>query len=153
VKLSTYITLFIFYLFLNVNLFSQSNSENFVSPVNNYKWQASEISYQVKNKDKKDTSDSSFSIIDGVRYLYKLFISDVDGENCPFQPTCSVFFIRAVKTTNIFQGVLMSADRLTRDLNIVKNHYPITYEGYFLDPAGNYTLNKDKINLLPYNNK
>jgi putative component of membrane protein insertase Oxa1/YidC/SpoIIIJ protein YidD len=153
VKFLYYITIIIFSLLFQVNLFPQDNSGNDLYPIKVQKWQASEVSYQIQDKNSKGNSVSSLSIIDGVQYMYKLLISDVDGDNCPFQPTCSAFFVQAVKSTNIFQGALMSADRLTRDLNIVKNHYPITFEGYFIDPPGNYVLDKDRINLLPHDNK
>ncbi len=35
---------------------------------------------------------------------YWLVISDVDGDNCSFNPTCSNFFLQSVEKTNIVQG-------------------------------------------------
>src|ERR1035437_152369 len=82
---------------------------------------------------------------------YWLFISDVDGDNCPFSPTCSSFFLQSVKETNIVQGTLMFADRFTRDMDIFGrlSHYPIAKNKHFYDPPTLYTLNKDKIKYIP----
>jgi putative component of membrane protein insertase Oxa1/YidC/SpoIIIJ protein YidD len=82
---------------------------------------------------------------------YWFFISDVDGDNCPFRPTCSSFFLQSVNETNIFQASLMFFDRFTRDINIEKghNHYPRQRAGYYYDPAQNYTLNQGRIKYLP----
>ena len=81
---------------------------------------------------------------------YWFFISDVDGDNCAFQPTCSSFFIDATEETNIFQGSLMFSDRLIRDTNPFKiNDYPRDKSGYYYDPAYNYTLNQRRIKYLP----
>jgi len=117
------------------------------------KWGPKEISYQLPSPEKNkfifdDSSTGSF-ILSSSRNAYKFFISDLDGDNCPFRPTCSAFFIDAVKETNIFQGMLMFADRFTRDLNLVKvkNHYPLTKDFHFYDPVDNYTLNTAKIKI------
>ena len=81
---------------------------------------------------------------------YWFFISDVDGDNCPFRPTCSTFFVDATEETNIFQGTFMFSDRLVRDFNpFKKNNYPIDKYGQFYDPAFNYTLSTQKIKYLP----
>ena len=57
--------------------------------------------------------------VDRFTHAYWILISDVDGDNCPFSPSCSSFFVESVKETNIFQGTLMFADRLTRDTNFL----------------------------------
>lgn len=76
--------------------------------------------------------------------VYWVFISDVDGDNCPFYPTCSNFFIESVKETNIVQGTLMFFDRFTRDMNIAERykHYPIIKKGHLYDPVSLYTLDR-----------
>ena len=82
---------------------------------------------------------------------YWLFISDVDGDNCPFSPTCSSFFLQSVKETNIVQGTFMFADRFTRDMDIFGrlSHYPIAKNRHFYDPPTLYTLDKSKIKYIP----
>lgn len=107
------------------------------------KWKASNILYQKGTNSVTSQIDSSYTYIDALKFVYKNFISDVDGDNCPFQPSCSSFFVKSVKSTNFFQGLLMGADRLTRDINLVKDHYPITHDGHFLDPSENYLLDKN----------
>lgn len=132
-----------------ISLFPQNKWYNVPSNENQKKWTATEISYQFPDdKTTVTNTDSSVSFIDAVQFVYRTFISDVDGDNCPFRPTCSSFFVQSVKTTNIFQSILMTADRLTRDLNIIKNHYPLSNDGYLIDPVENYTLNQTRINLI-----
>ena len=79
--------------------------------------------------------------------VYWFFISDVDGDNCPFRPSCSSFFLGSIKETNLPQASLMFFDRFTRDLNIIKgeNHYSRVESGHYFDPPGNYILNEEKI--------
>uniref|UniRef100_A0A832DFZ3 Membrane protein insertion efficiency factor YidD n=1 Tax=Ignavibacterium album TaxID=591197 RepID=A0A832DFZ3_9BACT len=82
---------------------------------------------------------------------YWIFISDLDGDNCPFHPSCSSFFLQSIEETNLIQGTLMFFDRFTRDANPVnrEEHYPV-YKNYrFYDPPQLYTLSKDKIHLIP----
>ena len=118
------------------------------------RWGAKEVSYlepvPVKTKYTLDNSSIENFIISSSRSAYKFFISDLDGDNCPFHPTCSSFFVEAVKETNIFQGALMFADRFTRDLNLikVKNQYPLTKDYHFYDPVDNYTLNPSRIKII-----
>jgi putative component of membrane protein insertase Oxa1/YidC/SpoIIIJ protein YidD len=82
---------------------------------------------------------------------YWIFISDVDGDNCPFNPTCSSFFLQSVKETNIVQGTFMFADRFTRDMDIFgrMTHYPIARNKHFYDPPTLYSLDKSKIKYIP----
>jgi putative component of membrane protein insertase Oxa1/YidC/SpoIIIJ protein YidD len=115
------------------------------------KWAAKQISYELPAAARHDyTIDKSsfgMTLLSFIRNIYYFFISDLDGDNCPFYPSCSAFFIQSVKETNIFSGGLMFADRFTRDLNLFKgnNHYPIKKYGKFFDPPYNYTLNSQKI--------
>lgn len=119
------------------------------------KWEKADLSYS-KNNDytKRDYSISgeSFSeiIIKSMISAYWFFISDVDGENCPFNPSCSSFFVQAVKETNLPQGVLMFFDRFTRDLNIFNraNKYPRIGVAHYHDPVSLYTLDEDKIQYI-----
>lgn len=120
------------------------------------KWGKADISYTI-NKDfgKREygiKGDNAGQIVlKTVAAGYWIFISDVDGDNCPFSPTCSSFFVQSVKETNIVQGALMFADRFTRDMDIFGRlaHYPISKNKHLYDPPSLYTLNKDKIKYLP----
>lgn len=81
---------------------------------------------------------------------YWIFISELDGDNCPFHPSCSSFFFQSIEETNLIQGTLMFFDRFTRDSNPVnrEEHYPI-YKNYrFYDPPKLYALNKEKIQFI-----
>jgi putative component of membrane protein insertase Oxa1/YidC/SpoIIIJ protein YidD len=75
-------------------------------------------------------------------YLYWILISEQDGDNCPFHPSCSHFFLKAVEETNIIQGTFMFADRFTRDMNFFgrRENYPIIKNRRLYDPPQLYTL-------------
>jgi hypothetical protein len=130
-----------------MTVFSQSDWE---------KWGKADISYEIHN-DKTERSynisgDNAGQIILRTAAVgYWFFISDVDGDNCPFSPTCSSFFLQSVKETNIVQGTLMFADRFTRDMDIFGrlSHYPIARNKHLYDPPSLYTLDKDKIKYIP----
>lgn len=122
------------------------------------KWGKGEISYSKKN----DFTTRDYSIsgenfpeaaLKSLTSVYWYFISDVDGDNCPFRPSCSNFLIEAVKETNFPQGVLMFFDRFTRDLNIFQRNqkYPRYGLTYYYDPVSNYTLNENLIQYAPPN--
>ncbi|MBA4424127.1 MAG: hypothetical protein C0390_13690 [Syntrophus sp. (in: bacteria)] len=63
--------------------------------------------------------------------LYRNGISPIRGVRCGFYPTCSAFGRQAVSEYGALQGVIMTADRLTRD-NLFKEPGP----DYFLLPGG-----------------
>jgi putative component of membrane protein insertase Oxa1/YidC/SpoIIIJ protein YidD len=122
----------------------------------NLKWQKADSSYEKPTK--QAHRDYSFEADNAGEFIaksltdaYWFFISDVDGDNCPFRPSCSSFLLQSVNETNIFQASLMFFDRFTRDMNIVKghDHYPRVSTGYYYDPPQNYTLNQGKIIYLP----
>jgi putative component of membrane protein insertase Oxa1/YidC/SpoIIIJ protein YidD len=131
---------------LSINLFAQTDWE---------KWGKAEIDYKVKSslrhRDYSFNSDNAGKfVLKSFVNAYWFFISEVDGDNCPFRPSCSAFFVDAVNETNFYQGTLMFFDRFTRDLNIFKKgEYPRTREGYYYDPTSLYTLSK--IDLLQRN--
>jgi putative component of membrane protein insertase Oxa1/YidC/SpoIIIJ protein YidD len=124
--------------------------------VENLKWQKADLSYEKQIQfDKRNYSFESENagefVTKSLANAYWFFISDVDGDNCPFRPTCSSFLLQSAKETNIFQAPLMFFDRFTRDMNLAKSHdhYPSDNAGHFYDPPQNYTLNKERINYLP----
>ena len=120
------------------------------------KWRKAEISYEKKDLIRhKDYSYHDRSIsglaVKTLANAYWFFVSDLDGDNCPFSPTCSSFLLQSVKETNIVQGTLMFFDRFTRDYNFIEryNRYPRVEDGHYYDPISLYTLNVKKINYIP----
>ena len=113
------------------------------------RWQKVDVSYSIKSNGFEENhghkkSSSTLSILkDG----YSFFISDLDGNNCPFYPTCSSFFVESVRETNIIIGTLMFADRFTRDSNLFKTreHYATHISGRLYDPIKNYLLTDSTI--------
>lgn len=121
------------------------------------RWEAREPVYSVRGGVESYTNAAVWSDNQGVLGIlksgYKFFISDLDGDNCPFTPVCSEFFVQSVQSTNLVQGMLMFADRFTRDMNFVKiNLYPLTPQNRFYDPVENYFLNDAKIKLSHIHN-
>jgi len=123
--------------------------------IENLKWKKINISYEKPNEFvQRNYSFESDNVGDFFKKsfmnAYWFFISDVDGDNCSFKPTCSTFFADAIDETNLLQATLMFSDRLMRDTNPIKmNSYPIDQSGHFYDPTNNYTLNTLKINYMP----
>lgn len=138
---------FLIIIFLTTSAFCQ---------LDNLKWKKTELPYEKPTK--QTHRDYSFEADNAGEFItksltnaYWFFISDVDGDNCPFSPSCSSFFLQSTKETNVFQASLMFFDRFTRDMNIAKghNHYPRISTGYYYDPPHNYTLNQRKIKFMP----
>ncbi len=55
----------------------------------------------------------SWTLIGAVR-LYQIFLSPLLGRNCRFQPTCSNYFIQAVRKYGPLRGSLKGAWRICR---------------------------------------
>ena len=120
------------------------------------KWGEKEVSYELPRIEGKDytleRSNFFASTVSVFKNAYYFLVSDLDGDNCTFHPTCSYFFVDAVKETNIFQGALMFADRFTRDLNFLKREkYALHKSGKFFDPVKNYKLKPNEIKVFPSN--
>lgn len=119
------------------------------------RWSKADISYEHERLGEQSYFISSRSVnsflLTSLKATYSFFISDLDGDNCPFHPTCSTFFIRSVQETNFFKGSLMFADRFTRDTNIFKRipYYPLHKSGRLYDPVHNYTLRINDIKYYP----
>lgn len=120
------------------------------------RWEKSDPTYQIEDiflERNYDLSIESASdvIVKPVINAYWFFISDLDGANCPFNPSCSSFLAQSIKETNIFQGTLMFFDRFTRDTNVFgrHEHYPRFGKNHFYDPVSLYTLNVEKIKYIP----
>jgi hypothetical protein len=107
------------------------------------KWEKKEISY-AGDAAAGDAGKGGF--LNAVKDVYRFLISDVDGDNCPFVPTCSSFFTEAASEYGIIYGGFMFADRFTRDMNLFKlNKYPLSAEGRFLDPPELHFFNQDAV--------
>ena len=120
------------------------------------KWGKADYRYEKPNKFRHrvysfDSESVSGFIAKSTANAYWYFISDLDGDNCPYRPSCSAFFVQASKETNIVQGTLMFFDRFTRDFNIYKRyeHYPLVKDGHYYDPVSLYTLDEDQIDYIP----
>lgn len=115
------------------------------------RWGKADVDYEISSQHQRshsiDNSSTGAAILSGLQISYAVLISDVDGDNCPFYPTCSSFFVRSIKETNVLQGTLMFADRFTRDSNLFKwrGHYPVYSSGKLYDPTYNYYLDQDKV--------
>ena len=140
----------IFFLAISLFTFAASAQTDWV------KWRKAEVNYEKPNRFRhRNYSFHETSIpqiaAKSLANAYWFFISDVDGDNCPFQPTCSSFLLQSVKETNLFQGTLMFFDRFTRDYNFIKRYerYPRVKNGHYYDPVTLYTLDKNKIEYIP----
>jgi len=139
----------ILFIFLFVSLLASAQTDM-------QRWGKEDISYQSKPVTTgKNSGNESASITDlmvsSFIHAYRILISDVDGDNCAFSPACSSFFVESVKETNIFQGTLMFADRLTRDTDFIgrESQYPLALNGRFYDLPSNYKLNTLEIKYIP----
>ena len=122
------------------------------------RWEKRDPTYQKQNsylEREYDLSIESVSdvFVKPVMNSYWFFISDVDGANCPFQPSCSSFLAQSIKETNLLQGTFMFFDRFTRDTNVFgrQEHYPKYDKNHFYDPVSLYTLDEGKIKFIPAN--
>jgi putative component of membrane protein insertase Oxa1/YidC/SpoIIIJ protein YidD len=128
--------------------------DSLISQTDWERWGKAETDYQLLNKFQHrdyffNTDNPSKYFVKSLANVYWFFISDVDGNNCPFKPSCSSFFIQSIEETNLAQATLMFFDRFTRDMNIFKmGHYPRTKEGYFYDPPSLYSL-ANPIEFIP----
>ena len=122
-------------------VYAQNETERWVAKTVSY-----EIPFSTHHDYTIDNSNIGSTLISFARNVYYFFISDLDGDNCPFYPTCSTFFVQAVKETNIIKGTLMFADRFMRDINFFKGKkYTLTSGNKFLDPPSNYLFDSTKI--------
>ena len=75
-------------------------------------------------------------------HFYRSVISPTQGGRCGFYPSCSTFGMHAVQHYGPLQGVMMTADRLTR-CNLLKgpgpDYYPLP-NGKLFDPVSRNLL-------------
>jgi len=144
-------------LFFTVSVFSQTDRLHSIGDEKNWiKWGKADYRYEKPNEFRHrdysfDIESISGLIAKSTANAYWYFISDLDGDNCPYSPSCSAFFVQAAKEENIVQGTLMFFDRFTRDYNIYKRHehYPRVKDGHYYDPVSLYTLDEDQIDYIP----
>lgn len=120
------------------------------------KWEKSGPDYMIKSEfTERDysykSSAPSYIFSKTLINTYWILVSDLDGDNCPFHPSCSSFLIDAIEETNLFQGTLMFFDRFTRDSNPVNRniHYPVYRNKRYYDPITLYTIDAQKIKYIP----
>lgn len=113
-------------------------------PVLPQAWQPSTVDWSEELPVKKKFYELSGSVAE-VSFIilvngYRLFVSEPDGENCPFDPSCSRFFIESLKQTNLFEAILLASDRLIRDTSFGNKHrhYHIDKFGKLIDPPSRY---------------
>ncbi len=78
----------------------------------------------------------------GAITFYRSVISPTQSARCGFSPSCSSFGLQAVHDHGPFQGILMTADRLTR-CNLLKEAGPDYYRlpnGRLFDPVSRNLL-------------
>lgn len=114
------------------------------------KWEKKEVDYRFPVEKKRVYSVPRGNLVNKtftlLKYSYWFLISDLDGDNCPYKPTCSDFFVESVKISNVLKGSLMFADRFTRDINLFKNSSMYPYKnGRLYDPPANYLNVEGKI--------
>ena len=112
------------------------------------RWEKKSANFQIQNEENNSSNISqNNSFLSLLKNSYQVLISDYDGDNCPFYPTCSQFYALAINETNILKGTLMFADRFTRDSNLFKskNHYARHFSEKFFDPIENYLLSDSTI--------
>jgi putative component of membrane protein insertase Oxa1/YidC/SpoIIIJ protein YidD len=114
-------------------------------------WEKADISYrndiQLKKREYSYESRDTFNLVLKTAInAYRVLVSDLDGDNCPFHPSCSAFFLEAVNETDFIQGILMFFDRFTRDASFIgrSNRYPKHKSGKLYDPVYSYKLSKSQ---------
>ena len=79
-------------------------------------------------------TDAGTLITESFLHLYWITFSDVDGEHCPFSPSCSEYLRITVRESGLIEGMLKFADRFTRDVTPIKTGlYPVKH-GKLYDP-------------------
>jgi putative component of membrane protein insertase Oxa1/YidC/SpoIIIJ protein YidD len=123
--------LFFITLFFTVSVFAQTETKHWMKKVSSYR-----INIEGKSK-----SETEGGFLGALKKGYKFLISDYDGDNCPFTPSCSEFFSEAARKYGLVRGFLMFADRFTRDLNYFnRKNYPKMKNGKLFDPPEKYVM-------------
>jgi putative membrane protein insertion efficiency factor len=84
----------------------------------------------------QESSPVRMAMLDAIHF-YRSIISPTQGARCGFYPSCSAFGLHAVQHYGPLQGIMMTADRLTR-CNLFKGpgpDYPLRPDGRLYDPV------------------
>lgn len=111
---------------------------NYLIENNNYV-KSNELSSSLNNKRISNISDLLVK-------FYKITISDFDGDNCRFHPSCSEFFVESTRINSLFTSVLLFFDRLSRDTNIFSSGRYKTINNRFYDPPSDYSYYEKESN-------
>ncbi len=119
------------------------------------KWEGKNHDYTKKIFEEEQAKLKSKNIFSmaayGSKIVYKKLFSDYDGENCPFTPSCSNYYVEAVEDAGVFKGTFMFFDRFLRDSNLFldRSRYIVSINKKLYDPINNYLLIPSKIELSP----
>ncbi len=120
------------------------------------KWEKKDFVYAVHSENSKRNYSLKYESISqfiskAVILSYWVLFSDLDGDNCPYHPTCSNFLLGGIRESNIVQGGFMFFDRFTRDSNIFfrSEKYARYKSGRFYDSYENYLLDESRIKYHP----
>lgn len=88
-------------------------------------------------------------------FSYRHIISEHDGDNCPFHPSCSEFLLSAAKSEGLIEGGLIFWDRFTRDVNVFgrREKYTVYKNGRYYDPPWHYSSRRTIYNYAAENEK
>lgn len=117
---------------------------SFAQQKENQRWEKIPIRYSIPIEDFEQKLNLKFNkpsdyVLKPLLKLYRITISDLDGAICPFDPSCSHFFLEAVDKTNFLEGLLLFSDRFQRDANFFnRTEYPQSHERRLSDPVERY---------------
>lgn len=116
------------------------------------KWGKRVPDYTLPSKNNGHTYDLEINSLSDIAVKpllagYHFFISDADGDRCPFIPSCSSFFVQCTHKTDIVTSLLLTADRLSRDANLFNRNrfYKQDKRTHrLLDSTDNYIRHEEK---------
>lgn len=84
-------------------------------------------------------SSAGSAFLLGALYIYRNYVSPVNGDRCPMIPTCSSYAVQAVRKHGFFLGIMMTADRLMHEPDEIRHAHPVVGGGRvgFEDPVSN----------------
>lgn len=108
------------------------------------RWEKVPVQYSIPIAEEEPKFDLKFNtpedyLLKPILNTYRVIISDADGANCPFDPSCSHFFLEAVDKTNFLEGLLLFSDRFQRDANVFnRTDYFLSQNRRLSDPVERY---------------
>ena len=97
--------------------------------------------YQEKSKPKYSYAKSQIKTLQvafsGVFLFYKNFMSSQDNGSCPFEISCSEYFIKSIQKQGILTGFLSGIDRYSRCNGHSNHRYKYNEKtDHLVDPVG-----------------